>query len=157
MKEVEDSNISITINNKNISDINYNSKILYVTQDSYMFYDSIINNISLGEKYTEDLLDEVIDCCCLRKFINQYGFDKIIDNQDSNISGGEKQRLSLARMLIRKPSLILLDEVTASLDEATANILASNIYNYCKKYNITAVAISHKNEFNKYANKLIEL
>ena len=115
-----------------------------------MFYDSIINNISLGEKYTQDLLDEVIDCCCLRKFINQYGFDKIIDNQDSNISGGEKQRLSLARMLIRKPSLILLDE-------ATANILASNIYNYCKKYNITAVAISHKNEFNKYANKLIEL
>lgn len=72
MKEVEDSNISITINNKNISDINYNSKILYVTQDSYMFYDSIINNISLGEKYTQDLLDEVIDCCCLRKFINQY-------------------------------------------------------------------------------------
>lgn len=58
-----------------------------------------------------------------------------------NISGGESQRIGIARMLLRKPHVLILDEVNSALDEATRK----------------TIVISHNNDFDKYCNKMVEL
>ena len=60
-------------------------------------------------------------------------------------------------MLIRKPELLILDEPTSALDENTSGKISLNIVNYINKYNIATVVISHKNDFDKYADEIIYL
>ncbi len=153
MQEEKDDNISILVNGKSANNYDYNNIILTVTQENYLFNDTILQNITLGQTYKEEELNEIYKVCELEDFIKHYTINKVIDNADSNISGGEKQRICLARILIKKPKLLLIDEITASLDKATSEIIAKNIYDYARKYNITILSISHKNEFDKYANK----
>ncbi len=150
-------NVNVIIDDKSINDINPLKVINSVSQDNAVFKETIKFNITLGKSYTDEDINEVIDVCCLKEFISNYGLDKVIDNQDSNISGGEKQRICLARVLIRKAPLILLDEVTSSLDPNTSLTLANNIDKYIKKYNINYVAISHKNEFDNLNLECINL
>ena len=65
------------------------------------------------------------------------------------------QRITIARTLIRKPKFLLLDEITASLDAKTAELIAKNIVAFTKKYNIGIIAVSHKDEFIPFSNKKI--
>lgn len=157
MQEEIDNNIKVFIDGKDVNKIDFNNNILAVTQENYLFSDSVLENITLGQEYTEEDLQEIYKVCVLENFIKNYTVNKVIDNTDSNISGGEKQRICLARILIRKPKLLLIDEITASLDKTTSEIIAKNLYEYAKKYNITVLSISHKDEFDKYANKEVVL
>lgn len=155
MKEFKSDEVKIILNGLDINDVKANSIVLCATQSAYLFHTSIKDNICLGDSFLQEDLEEVSKICVLDDFIEKYTFDKVIDNLDSNISGGEKQRVCLARILIRKPKLLLLDEVTASLDKTTAEKIAKNISDYAKKYNITVVCISHKDEFEPYITKSI--
>lgn len=157
MQEDYYDDISIKINDKNAFNLDYNCNILCVTQDNYLFHDTILNNICCGTNYSKEELEEIYDICELTNFIKDYKEDKEVDQMDSNISGGEKQRICLARILIRKPKLLLLDEITASLDKNTTTNLSKKVSEYCKKNDITVIAISHKNEFDNYANKVIKI
>ncbi len=116
-----------------------------------------MDNILLGECFDPSLTAEVIHVCVLEKMITQYGADKRVDWAAENISGGEMQRVTTARILIRRPNFLLLDEITASLDEITAVTVAENIVAFAKKYGITVVAVSHKDEFSRLSNKQITL
>ena len=156
-KELDNENVNITVDNEDIRELNLTGLLLIVTQQSYMFSDTIKNNICCGDMYKEDELREIYKLTLLEEFIGKYGEDKIIDFSDSNISGGEKQRIALARILIRKPKLLLLDEITSSLDDTNSHLLAKNIYEYAKSNNITVVVISHKDEFLEYSNKVIKI
>ncbi len=93
----------------------------------------------------------------LEKLVKEYGLEKEIDWAAGNISGGEMQRITIARAIIRRPGFLLLDEVTASLDAATAEQVAGNIAAFARKYRIAVVAVSHKDEFVKFSNKKIDL
>lgn len=153
--EEENNNISIKVNN--LPTTTYSYDVLAVSQEIYLFHDTILANITCGTNYSKNEINEIIEYCKLSDFIKNYGYEKIIDNDSSNVSGGEKQRICLARILLRKPQLLLLDEVTASLDEKNATEIAHNIYKYCKENQITVIAVSHKNEFDGYSNKIINL
>lgn len=142
---------------KNVKDINISRIVTCAIQNMYVFHDSIKYNITLGRKFSDEELNEVIEVCCLNDFVNNYGLLKEIDNTDTNISGGEKQRICLARVLIRKSKIVLLDEITSSLDEDTSKQLVLNIYNYTKKYNMSFIIISHKNEFDGLIDEKIIL
>lgn len=111
----------------------------------------------LGEEFKPELLQEVLRVCMLGEMVMQYGLEKEIDWAAGNVSGGEMQRITIARTIIRKPRFLLLDEVTASLDAKTAEMVAENIVAFAKKYNIAVVAVSHKDEFVKLSNKKVGL
>lgn len=131
--------------------------IALVEQTPFLFSASILENILLGEEFDPELLREIIQVCVLDQMIERYGLEKKVDWAGSNISGGEMQRVTIARILIRKPRFLFLDEITASLDEDTSRRIAQNIVNYAKKYNMTIVAVSHKNEFTELSNKIVGL
>ena len=81
--------------------------------------------------------------------------EEIIDS--GSISGGQAQRISIARMLLRKPSILLMDEPTSALDEDTGTNLALALDQYAKKYGITYVVVSHKKDIMSICENVIEL
>ena len=136
----------IKVNNLDIEKIDMNSyykDVLYVEQKPVIFKDSLYNNITLYDDFSQEMINEVIDVCQLSDFylINK---DTIIDLK--SISGGQAQRISIARILLRKPKLLLLDEPTSALDDKTSINLSSALNTYCNKYKIKLIVISHKKD-----------
>ena len=124
---------TISIDNLAYEDINMASlhKIIsYVPQNIYLMDSSIKENILFGSnKYSSAELENAIKKSNLDEFINQLpdGIDTIIGEKSSKISGGQSQRIGIARALIKKPSILILDESTNSLDKNTEDLILQSI------------------------------
>lgn len=133
------------------------ANILVATQNAHIISGTLLENLLLGERYPDDELQEVIDTVQLTEFVRNEGLEAILLEGAGNISGGQCQRIGIARMLLRKPKLLILDEPTSALDDDTAGKLAKSITAYAKKYNIKLLVISHRDDFDSYAGQQIEL
>ena len=94
-------------------------RISFVFQDVYLFRDTVRNNIAFGrEGATEAEVEEAAKRACAHEFILRlpHGYDTMVGEGGSTLSGGEKQRISIARALLKDAPVVLLDEATASLD-----------------------------------------
>lgn len=112
-----------------------------VFQNPVLLTDSIENNITLYKSYEKEKIDEAIEFSNLKEVINSLGVDSEIENGGYNFSGGEKQRISLARAIITQPGMLLLDEATSALDprnymDIEKKILEKNmtVLNVCHKF-----------------------
>lgn len=79
----------------------------------------------------------------------------ILEANASNLSGGQKQRIALSRTFINKPKILVLDDVTSSVDVKTENKILSNIYSFIKENNITAIISSQKASSLKMCDRII--
>lgn len=139
---------SILINNINFEDVNikaYRKNVGYVPQDVLLFCGSIYDNISIGKRNCgyKEIID-VAEKSQSISFINNQPnrFNTLIGEKGATLSGGEKQRISLARVLLRKPSLLILDEATASLDGITEQQIMNNVFSLSK--DITTIIVAHR-------------
>ncbi|WP_243387954.1 ABC transporter ATP-binding protein [Bacillus kexueae] len=83
---------------------------------------------------------------------------KSLDEDVNNLSGGEKQRLALARMLLCDPDVYLLDEPTSALDDQTEDLVMNDLLTYLKKLNKTVIMITHSTQMAKrFSDQIIEL
>ncbi len=143
----EASNGEIMFNNipiKNYTLESVRKNIGYVSQTPFLFSDTIANNVSFGN---EDLIkEEIMYYLKLAKadyvFDLTNGIDTIIGENGVSLSGGEKQRLSLARALAKKPSILILDDITSALDFETELEVTNNINNL--DYQCTKIIIAQK-------------
>ncbi len=135
----------------------YYSHVLQVEQTTVLIEGSIKENLCLGEPFSKEAIDEVIYTCCLEDFVGERGLDYLIEENGENISGGEKQRLGLARMLLRHPDLLILDEVTSALNESIRQEVVRRLLVYKKQYNLTLMAISHNDDFEAFSDVVWEL
>lgn len=114
-------------------------------QDTFLFNDSIANNIKLAN-YSCSIEDfeKVIECSCLKQLIKQLpeGINTNVGERGVQISGGEKQRIGVARALLRKPRILLLDEATSSLDNETEKKMMTNIRENFP--GLTIISIAHR-------------
>ena len=139
---------SIIIDNQNIENVRTSSlrdKISLVSQDTTLFDDTIRNNIAYAKMDASD--DEIINAAKLsssEEFINQFPnkYDTIIGENGIRLSGGEKQRISIARAILKQSPIILLDEATSSLDSETEEKI-QNAINILTKGK-TTVVIAHR-------------
>ena len=126
----------------------FNKKISYVPQNINILERSLIENIAFGEKKENidlDKIKKIVKKTKLDNLINQMGngLDSVINNDNMNISGGELQRVGIARALYFDSDLLILDEATNSLDVKTENEILEMIYeNFLGKK--TIVFITHK-------------
>jgi ABC-type multidrug transport system fused ATPase/permease subunit len=137
----------------NVDIINYDNILLkkrigYVAQDSILFTDTIANNIAYGlENVSENDIIEAAKQANAHEFISKLPDKyetKIGGTELSSLSGGEKQRISIARALIRKPKIIIFDEATSALDPYCEELVQNAIKECCKIQNMTMIIIAHK-------------
>ncbi len=119
-------------------------KVGFVSQDTFIFNSSIRDNIAFGEEYTDQEVIEAAKFANADEFICKMpnGYDTIVGDHGLRLSGGEKQRIAIARAIIRKPEILILDEATSSLDNVSEAIVQQAINKVSK--NCTTFIIAHR-------------
>ena len=120
-------------------------EISLVSQETTLFDDTIKNNIKYAKKdATDDEIKEVAKLSFCEEFINNLpnGFETLIGENGVRLSGGEKQRISIARAMMKKSSIILLDEATSSLDSETESKIQEALKILTKDK--TTIVIAHR-------------
>ncbi len=111
-----------------------------IQQNVFVFNASIKDNVSMFRDFPKTELDEAIAHAHLGALIRERGEDYLCGENGSGLSGGEKQRISIARSLLKKSSVLLADEVTAALDAQTAHRVSSDILDL---QGITRIVVTH--------------
>ena len=149
----------ILVDDINIRDIDmefYRGEIGYVQQEPMMFHDSIFQNIAYGcEKVQVEEVIHAADVANAHQFIARLpdGYDTILGERGTGLSGGERQRLSIARAVLKNPSILFLDEATASVDSETEALIQDAIDNLI--HGRTTLMIAHRLSTLRKANKII--
>ncbi len=146
---------SIKVDNKEIDNPekldSWQKSIGYVPQNIIILNQSLRENILFGSDrkiFDDKILENIIKKVDLNKFVKKPngGLSQVLRQDGQNISGGEKQRIGIARALINDPELIILDEATSGLDYETEN----NVLRTIKKLKSTTIIVSHR--FNALKN-----
>lgn len=134
------------INLKNISRQSIQDSFTYVSQNNYITNDTIKNNIIYDRDIDDNNYKRIIDICNLNALIeSKYLKDNfMIEDNGFNISGGERQKIILARSLLKDSNYIILDEALSEVDVIEEKQILNKIFDYCK--NKTLIYISHKKE-----------
>lgn len=111
-----------------------------IQQNVFVFNASIKDNVSMFRDFPKTEMDEAIARAHLGALIRERGEDYLCGENGSVLSGGEKQRISVARSLLKKSSVLLADEVTAALDAQTAHRVSSDILDL---QGITRIVVTH--------------
>ncbi len=134
----------------------YRGKIGYVQQEPMMFSDTIFNNIAYGvpDAHVEQVI-HAADVANAHEFIvNQPdGYDSMLGERGVGLSGGEKQRLSIARAVLKNPSILIFDEATAAVDSETEELIQEAIERLISGR--TTLMIAHRLSTLRKANKII--
>ena len=126
---------------RNITYSSLSEVISVVQQNVFVFHDSIYNNICLYKNIPEEKFDYVIQKSGLSSLIQQKGKDFSCGANGNKLSGGEKQRISIARALLRNTSILLMDEASSALDEKTADEIMHSILDMP---GTTSLVITHR-------------
>ena len=157
--------IEVDFNKIKIADIDINhyhlenirSNITYVTSSEYLFTDTIRNNIVLYKDYPEEDFYEVCKACLVDDIIknNDNNYDALIEENGFNFSNGERQRIILARSIIKKNSIYIFDEALAGIDISREKKILENIFAYLNDK--TIIVISHRFNNKKLFDRVLKL
>ena len=150
----------IYLSGENINKINLNSwreRLGIVMQENFFKNDTIASNIALGEKIKVDKIKNSLIKANAWDFVSKLpnGIDEIVFDRGLRFSGGERQRLALARALYNDPKILILDEPASGLDIISENKLISSITKLKSK--ITIIIVSHKKEVLEICDQVYEL
>lgn len=114
-----------------------------IHQNVFVFNASIRDNVSMFREFPQEAQDEAIRRAHLRELLDARGADYLCGENGKGLSGGEKQRVSIARSLLKKSSVLLVDEATAALDVQTAHQVSSDILDLT---GMTRIVVTHSLE-----------
>lgn len=134
------------------------SRISYVTQETFLFEDTIENNISLGR---EDVEREQVIAAAKKASIHEFisslpnGYDTKLRELGESVSGGERQRIGIARAFLHPADILFLDEPTSNLDSLNEGIILESLYE--QRNAKTMILISHRKSTMRIADKVIHM
>lgn len=138
----------IRIDGKNISEVSKLSlreAIGYVSQDNFLFNGTVRENLTLAKRdATDEEINAALDAAQASEFVQKLpeGIETNVGERGVKLSGGEKQRLSIARAILKNPPILVLDEATASVDNETEELIQKALNELLK--NRTAFVIAHR-------------
>ncbi len=143
-------------NIKNVSMGNLMDSISMVFQRVYLFNDTVYNNIAIArpDATKEEVYEAAKKARCYDFIMNlPEGFDTVITEGGGSLSGGEKQRISIARCILKDSPIVILDEATASVDADNERAIQEAISELCR--NKTLLVIAHRLKTIKNADKIL--
>ena len=150
---------SVMLGGRNVKDYDMDSlmeNFSFVFQNVYLFHDTIANNIRFGqpEAPMEDVIAAAKKACC-HEFISALpdGYDTVIGEGGASLSGGEKQRISIARAMMKDAPVIFLDEATANVDPENENELVKAVAALTKEK--TVIMIAHRLKTVEHADQIL--
>lgn len=152
-------NGSIAVRGKDVKEVSMGSlmdNISMVFQRVYLFQDTIFNNIAIGRpNATKEEVEDAAKRARCYDFIMQLpeGFDTVIGEGGASLSGGEQQRISIARCILKDAPIVILDEATASVDADNERAIQEAISELCR--NKTLLVIAHRLKTIRSANKIL--
>ena len=160
LKYLDDYKGEILIDNKNIKDISSNiisNSITYVSQNNFLLNDTLKNNIIYDRRIKDEDYENTIHLCNLDTLRNNNKLrnNMIIEEDGFNISGGERQKIILARSILKDSEFIILDEALSEIGIEEEKEIIKKIFNYFKEK--TIIYISHKQEIIEMFNEKYKL
>ena len=143
-------------NIKNLTLESLRDKIGVVSQDVFLFNDTIRYNIAYGKlDATDEEIEAAAKAANAHKFISKMpqGYNTLIGERGMKLSGGEKQRIAIARAMLKNPPILILDEATSALDSESEKLVQEAIETLMK--NRTVILIAHRLSTVKNADKII--
>ena len=157
--------IDVDFNHIKISNIDINhyhlenirSNITYVTNNEYLFNDTLKNNILLYREIDEEEFQHICSICLVDDIIknNMTGYDSMIEENGFNFSNGERQRIILARSILRNSNIYIFDEALGGIDITKEKKVLENMFTYLKDK--TVIVISHRFNNKKCFNRVLKL
>jgi ATP-binding cassette subfamily B protein len=155
--DAEDGEVLIDeINVKDLSFKTLRSRIAMVLQETVLFTGTLRENVAFGAPdASQSELEHAAGLSCALEFINEKpaAWDENIGERGAGLSGGQRQRIAIARAIAAKPDIIILDDVTSSLDATTERAIVSSLYE--EFYGRTAIIISQKINTIRDADRII--
>lgn len=148
------------INGREIDLDNLREQIGFVTQDTQLFAGTIKENLLFVKpNATDEQILDVLQKASCHSLLNRAdkGINTMIGEGGVKVSGGEKQRLSIARALLRKPSLLVFDEATSSLDSITEDEITQTIKGINNTHDMVTILIAHRLSTIMHANRIFVL
>jgi ATP-binding cassette subfamily B protein len=139
---------SVTIDGTDVRDIKLESLgevIGLVTQETYLFHDTIRSNIMYGRlDATQEELEIAAKAAAIHDRIMELpdGYDTVVGERGYKLSGGEKQRVAIARVILKNPRILILDEATSALDTASERLIQDALEDLMSGR--TTIAIAHR-------------
>lgn len=151
---------NILIDDKELSKLNLNSfydNVTYVSQEAPIFDGTLRENLIFDKKITDDEIIKILNLVCLDKFYEKLenGLDTELGEKGVRMSGGERQRVALARLFFDESKIIILDEATSAMDNITEKQVMENIVE--KLDNKTLIIIAHRLETIKDVDRIYVL
>ena len=141
---------------RKLSPETYYKMIAYVSQDNFLFDNTVRENIRMGNPAAtdEEVEQAARDCGCYDFIMNlQDGFDTVVGGGGSHLSGGEQQRISIARAMLKNAPIVILDEATAYTDPENEAIIQESVARLVKGR--TLIVIAHRLSTIKDADQII--
>ena len=121
-----------------------------IFQQHYLFRGfSLLENLTVSSIISNMDID--------KNMLELFSLNKLLDKNIGDISGGEQQRLSILRALIKKPKIIFADEPTGNLDVKTRDIVMNSIFNYIEDYNSSMIMVTHDKELAFMSDEVYEI
>lgn len=138
-----------------INPVNLRREVIMLSQNPVVFDGTIRENLNLALEFKEK---ERVSDDILNKYLEISNLNKSLDTNAKNLSGGEKQRLSLARVLLSDGEVYLLDEPSSSLDDETERFVIKSIVDFAKNNNKTVIMVTHSVKIaEEYAEDIIRI
>jgi len=153
-------NGSVLINGRSIDDYTLDSvrdKIGFVSQEPFLFYGTIKDNVIYNQDADEKELKQALELAGAWDFIQELedGLDTMVGDRGAKISGGQRARVSLARALLKQPSLLILDEASSALDAETERRIQENLI--ASGSNRATIAVAHRLSTIRNADEILSM
>ena len=148
------------VNGRSISDYTLHSlreAIGFVSQEPFLFYGSVRDNVIYNQTATEDDLIEALKMAGAWEFVQELeeGLETLVGDRGAMLSGGQRARVSLARALLKAPSLLILDEASSALDAETERRIQENLLSSGKERG--TIAVAHRLSTIRNANEILSM
>ncbi len=140
---------------KDLNSVELRRSVAMLSQSAAIFSGSIKDNLLIGLKFSEKPLVPEKKLYDVLKLVN---LNKNLDDNANKLSGGEKQRVALGRIILLQPDCLLLDEPSSALDEETEHLVIKALVDYTKENNKSLIMVTHSKKIaNYFSDEIIEI